>query len=312
MLTVLCPDSLADSPDLTQAQSQLVSRLRFARRNDQHLTTDEHARVTPIEHWLAQQFDLPANAMVGAYSRFSEAAPEPGRSDCSLTIAPAHLHAGRDHLVLQPITTMMPTETEASELIAAANAFFKDDGIALEMVTPQTWLLHTPTRFDVALSSSAMATGRSVEIYMPAGKDGRRLRALLNELQMLWHEHPVNLARDETQLPRINTVWAEGVALPLKPISIYQRVITDDAALRGLARASKLDTHTITDADKSMFADPKTLMQIDGGAEAALQCLDQHGDHPIAFVLASALQWVALTVKPTDRLRRWRRNPLRQ
>ncbi len=311
MLTVLCPDSLADSPDLTKAQEQLAARLRYARRTRQHSASDDaQSRVTPIEHWLASHFQLPASMMVGAFSRYNEIPSGSVDTDHALTITPAHLHAGRDHLVLQPIRAVTPTTSEANKLVAAANDFLREDGIQLEIVTPQTWLLHSPQPFDVALSSSAMAAGRSVEIYMPAGNDGRRLRALLNELQMLWHDHPVNHARDAAQQLRINTVWAEGWAAPIQAPRGLQQVFTDDLALRGLARVCQIEPGNAADGAGTETASQPTLIQLKDGAQAALNFLDQHQAQPLTIVLSSSVQWIELTVRPNDRLRRWRRNPL--
>ena len=48
---------------------------------------------------------------------------------------------------------------------------------------------------------------RGVETWYPRA---RRLRTLLNEVQMLLHEHPLNQAREERRQRPLNAVWISG------------------------------------------------------------------------------------------------------
>ena len=41
------------------------------------------------------------------------------------------------------------------------------------------------------------SSGHNVHDFMPAGRDGARVRSLMNEMQMLLHEHPVNERREQ-------------------------------------------------------------------------------------------------------------------
>jgi hypothetical protein len=83
----------------------------------------------------------------------------------------------------------------------------------------------------------ADALGRNLRDLMPAGRDGARVRSLVNEIQMLLHEHPVNSARLERRQPAINSVWLWGIGrlekvMPVNLPTLY----TDDAWLAGLWR----------------------------------------------------------------------------
>jgi hypothetical protein len=79
--------------------------------------------------------------------------------------------------------------------------------------------------------------GRNLRDLMPAGRDGARVRSLMNEIQMLLHEHPVNLARLERRQPAINSVWLWGIGRLEKLSSAKLPLLyTDDAWLAGLWR----------------------------------------------------------------------------
>ena len=91
---------------------------------------------------------------------------------------------------------------------------------------------------DSPLEFSAHAPERLIGLHlrdaMPVGADGARIRALLTELQMVLHTHPVNVERERLGLAPANGVWFWGggvlpahSALDLPPLS------TDDAALAG-------------------------------------------------------------------------------
>jgi hypothetical protein len=310
MLTVLCPDSLANDNVLTDDQSQLRSRLRYSRSVKQQSSSDATLRTTPIEHWLAACFELPERFMVSAFKRYLHAAPD-STPDDALTVTPAHLHAGLDHLVLQPPEAIDTTADEALALIDAANVFLKADDISLQMVDPQCWLLKTPKKLDVELSSSAMAIGRNVDIYMPAGKEGQNLRSLLNELQMLWHDHPVNLARENSGQPKINTVWPEGYAGAFRCVTGFERLVSDSAASRGLALAAQIPIATLDATDLTTLTSSDTLLELQSGAPAVIQFLNSQPSLPCDLVLSNAQQWVQLRVSAKDRFCRWRPDPLR-
>src|SRR5699024_9776029 len=70
------------------------------------------------------------------------------------------------------------------------------------------------------------------------GPDARRLRAFLNELQMLWFEHPVNVARRKEQRGEANALWLWGNGeLPAPPgVEKPSRLIGSTPEIEGLAR----------------------------------------------------------------------------
>jgi hypothetical protein len=58
------------------------------------------------------------------------------------------------------------------------------------------------------------ACGHNIDIWMPQGAGERDWRKLQNEIQMQWHGHPVNEAREARGLKPVNSVWLWGGTPP--------------------------------------------------------------------------------------------------
>jgi hypothetical protein len=79
------------------------------------------------------------------------------------------------------------------------------------------------------------ALGRNLRELLPSGRDAVRARSLVNDLQMLLHEHPVNERRALRGLPPVNSVWLWGMGKMREPTAAVQGdLLTDDAWLAAL------------------------------------------------------------------------------
>ena len=90
---------------------------------------------------------------------------------------------------------------------------------------------------DAVTHEPAEAAGRAVLDYMPAGPDAIPLKRLMNETQMLFHTHAVNVAREEAGRPLINSLWLwSGGMLPKRGAAqAPQQVVSALPLVRGLA-----------------------------------------------------------------------------
>jgi hypothetical protein len=74
-----------------------------------------------------------------------------------------------------------------------------------------------------------------------AVQPGRAGDALLNEVQMVLHEHPVNEAREARGEPAVNSVWLWGGGrAPDKAQGPWHSVSAGDPVARGLARLAAI------------------------------------------------------------------------
>ncbi|MGH8397082.1 MAG: hypothetical protein ACRETA_02400 [Gammaproteobacteria bacterium] len=155
---------------------------------------------------------------------------------------PVHLAPDRDQLVMLPLSAMQVQMVEAAGLAETFNHMYEADGYRLETPNTEHWYLRCPAALNCITQEPAKVEGQAVFDFMPSGEHGMRLRQLMNEVQMLFFEHPVNQAREAAGKPAINSLWLwGGGCLPGKPIHGPERVVTDLPALAGLARYAESD-----------------------------------------------------------------------
>jgi|APFre7841882724_1041349.scaffolds.fasta_scaffold00225_6 hypothetical protein len=200
-----------------------------------------------LEHWLAERYglSLEGELPVAPYALLGEDA-DPGTSGW-LRVDPCHLRLGIDQLVLADAATFALDTAEADALVAALNAHFAADGIALRAPHPERWYATMEPLPAMETTPLAAARAQSVDPLLPRGRDARAWHARLNELQMVLHAHPVNEAREARGAPAVNSVWAWGAGRMggAPPQRAFSGVRAADPFALGLARASGATTHPV-------------------------------------------------------------------
>ena len=80
--------------------------------------------------------------------------------------------------------------------------------------------------------------GKDIREFLPGGPDGKFWHRTLNEIQMLLHHHPVNVAREQRGELAVNSIWPWGGGmLPGEATSPYAKIWAEDALPIGLAVA---------------------------------------------------------------------------
>jgi hypothetical protein len=152
---------------------------------------------------------------------------------------PCSLRVSRDAVVPLDPAVFDLTRPEAEALVAHLNRHFADRGLAFHALQPERWYL----RLDAAcpLDGPALAAARGKPLGVRPGADpaAARRAALVNEIQMALHEHPVNEAREARGEPPVNAVWLWGGGRLARPAARpFRRVRTRDALAAGLALGS--------------------------------------------------------------------------
>jgi hypothetical protein len=150
---------------------------------------------------------------------------------------PVHLRADQACLRLFDCTTFDLDAEDARDLVATFNDYYRRQGWQLHAPSPKRWYLTLDEAPEVTTMGPMELAGRDISDGLPHGKAGAAWHAFLNEVQMLFHEHPVNLARERRGEPAINSIWPWGGGyLPGQITTTLSRVISDQPLLRGLAR----------------------------------------------------------------------------
>lgn len=350
-ISILCPSALAlpGGSDDTRRAALLeryapaadgpAARL-LARARSPLLTRDDALTPweLPDEAWLRARFELDATASVAACAAPASAGPV-------LLVRPVHLHVGLDHLVLAAPSLDGITFEEAQALADAANALFADDGLRWQPLTPRRWLfqaINDTGRASIeALAvlrcrSARLAAGRNIDAWQPEGPSARRWRALVNELQMLWFEHPVNQARAAQGRPALNSLWLEG--RPGQPRHrAFEAVVTADESLAGLALAAGSEVSSLPPAadaddharlaaiqesvDSLLLApdwwheaadDPAAWQQAWQQFDRLIERLQAGSDPIVEIVLGGERDCLVFAPTAADRWAFWRRQSLRR
>jgi hypothetical protein len=194
----------------------------------------------PWREWLLDEIGVGGACLeqltAGSCVRALAAEPPPGATfACArpvhLLTAIDHLQLGRSSIDLDP--------AEAAAIMADLNRHLDGRGFGLQPVGfGREWLLTCREPLACTSVDPAGAAGQNLRDTMPGGRDGATVRALMNEIQMLLHEHPVNEARAAKREPVVNSLWLWGFGSSCQTVrAAWPCLYTDDAWLAGLWRA---------------------------------------------------------------------------
>lgn len=221
-LTILLPFALPPpelAPDLLRALPALPGLAALLSRTTRHqfFHFDNSTRVLPHEAWLAHALGWsPAPSDPKAGAAFALATlrgfgcmPTEGTW---FLIHPVHVQIARNHLLMGDQRQVLLDDVESRALFDAAKPYFDEIGKPLSYGDAQTWFMRADDWAGLRTASPDAATGQNLNAWMPEGPSAPASRKLQNEIQMLWHAHPVNTAREARALPPINSFWLWGAA----------------------------------------------------------------------------------------------------
>lgn len=189
--------------------------------------------------WLLEDAGLGRDLLERFPAGPSTCAAWTGGSACGTwaCAAPVHLVTAIDHLQLAAPVPLPLDAEEAAALLESLDAHLAGTGFRLRAFPGRGWLLECPPDLDCNAVEPATAVGRNLRELLPGGRDAARVRGLVNELQMLLHEHPVNERRALRGAPAMNSLWLWGFGTAVEPCAQARgALLTDDAWLAGLWR----------------------------------------------------------------------------
>jgi hypothetical protein len=133
---------------------------------------------------------------------------------------------------------------------------FTEYGWQLEALQPDRWYLRLPQPERVTFTALGMVEGKYIGPALPAGVDGPRWRTLLNEIQMLLHDCPINQERENRGLPLVNSLWFWGAGeAPLCSVPSWQQIGwgKKDPLLQALATYCKVPGKCVPQAASSAW-----------------------------------------------------------
>src|SRR6266852_253886 len=187
---------------------------------------------------------------------------------------PVHLHVARDSLVLADSAAFEVSRAESEALVETLNRHFGQTMLFYPM-RPARWYVRLEKAPDMQTTPAAAARGLAIDETLPSGPDAMRFHALMNEAQMLLHEHPVNAGREARGELALNSIWFwGGGVIDASKARPFSTVVADDPLARGLALAAGIPVRALPkDADSVLAAmgdEGLVLIVLDPPREAQL------------------------------------------
>lgn len=227
----------------------------------------KHAAPITPEAWLFGRFGAQKQRdwPVAPYTLLADGG-SPG-SVYWMRADPVNLSVGQDGLAFDG-AALDVSRYEAEALVAALNRHF-GEALAFDAPHPERWYVKFPAAPELLTTSPAAARRTAIRDKLPSGGDAMRFRALMNEVQMLLHEHPVNAAREARGVPPVNSLWFWGGGALARPaVRPFSIVLAEDPLARGLALAAGLPVGTALSA---LPDEGKALIVVDAPRNPALE-----------------------------------------
>lgn len=201
------------APDLVRAlQAPSLAALLSRTSSRRTSPADETVRALPHEQWLARALGLDAGgrpAFAAAAMRAYGLDPADGTW---FIVNPVHIEIARTHLMMGDPQGLALSSEDSRALFESARPYVEEAGHALLYGDAQTWFLRADAWHELDTATPEAALGMDLTDWMPAGASAAAFRRLQNEIQILWHTHPVNAAREARRQPVVNAFWPWGQA----------------------------------------------------------------------------------------------------
>lgn len=192
---------------------------------------------TGMDAWLLDEFEVERQEdWPNAPFALLGEGETPG-DNCWVHADPVSLRADRNSLLLADAALLNIQPDEARAIVETLNAHYGDE-LGLCIATPDRWYarIQSPPKGETTPLSSV--AGRPIE----PGRGAMGWHALMNEMQMLLHDHPVNEAREARGEATINGVWLWGAGRLAPVTTAYSSVASSLPLARGLARHAGIGT----------------------------------------------------------------------
>lgn len=280
--------------------------------------------------WLAGRLGRPDLALAGEAEVVALSLPEDaqgaaapgaarGTGAANWLATPVALNAALDHVRLPQSGLLELDAATLAELAADFGRVLGGGELALQPVAADAFLLRGLDAVGAVTCDPARSLGTDIGAALPSGPGSRPLRALMAEIEMWLHEHPVNRRRGERGLAPVNNLWLwGGGAVPAADAGDHPATASDiviasgDAWVAALARLSGATLHAAVTDVAPLLSHPARL-GIAVLPRMAPQFESQLLQPAVAALRRGALRelWLvgndrAVGLRDSDRLRLWR------
>lgn len=205
--------------------------------------------ATSIEAWLCQFFkiekqqDWPIAPIMAKLDSGNIGRTADGywlRAD------PVHLRIENNHILLVDSRMLNISPKEAGDLADSINELLAKNRLALLPIHPHRWYVHSDEAPVMRTTLLGEVAGKNINNQLPVGGDSIEWIKWVNEIQMLLHEHPVNLQREMHGEPAINSLWIWGGGVMPQNLKVLPcEMWSNHEFAQGLANAAGMECQSL-------------------------------------------------------------------
>ena len=256
-ITVFVPGLLGPQPALSQLSTSelpdIASLERVLSRADIHPDSIDDP-YTGLFRLFGIEPDVCGDYPVAA---IAQSVQQLALDGFCLRADPVHLHADMNSAVLRAHQALRLDEDEARQLLDTLNQHLAQDNLQLVMDRPDHWYLAVSESQELQTSPLPSLLYRDINPHLPRGQNAGQWRRLMNEMQMLLYDHPVNQQREQQGRMTINSLWLWGGGVQPNPVDSppWQKVYSDDWLADSLARFQGVESEDLPESVSAMFDD---------------------------------------------------------
>lgn len=222
-----------------------------------HKQTDAGRKAQIQRHVQA----IPAQAPVAAITRNLDA---PGAEQQAwLRADPCWVQADINGGRMLACGEMGLTPDDAQALIAPLRSLFGDEGFPISAPVPSRWYLMLPRESKLPeFAPPEDVLGDDLVEHLPQGDAGRRWRRLLNEAQVILHNHPLNAQRMAQGQPPVNSLWFWGGGVLPDFVRADGVLYSDDVVVHGLLKIGQAAARPLPTRYDSALRDSPSVVDL--------------------------------------------------
>lgn len=224
---------------------------------------------------------------------------------------PIYMELQRDAFALSEVLCL---EEEAySRWTEEFNHYFSENGIRfIPSACFQHWFVSFPNVLQARTTPLSAVLSQSISGKEIQGEDALEIMRLQNELQMLLHEHPLNLARLELGLAPVSSLWLSGEGTFAPRATKTSHLVGQNLLVKALAEISEIPCYQNwkeclqQKGVKNVVAVTHSLEEME--LEVLNRLLNTWRIKTLSVFYPYKNKTVKITLHPWDKLKFWRSN----
>ena len=123
-----------------------------------------------------------------------------------LFATPIHTRVGTAGIFCVTVSQLALSDQEAQDIAEVIHTSLPE-GCWLNEYDGQQWRCTVPDKLHLRTTSASKIEGQELRPFVPKGKDAGQWKAIVAEVEMALHDHPINQQRRARNQPTVDSLW---------------------------------------------------------------------------------------------------------